>query len=197
MTTNDFKLSAAFVRQGFEMDDEKAEFLEAFCRDLGVPFYVVDAPVRKLFEERKEKPCYICSRVRRMAIFSHAESIGATKIAFGHHKDDFIETFMMNIYFSHEIATMKPFNPFFKGKFFVIRPMLYVDEKMIKEESEGMPVFRSGCPYEVETERTYVKNMLNDLYRKSKKIKPNIFRAMFSPKVEYLLKEPSSKSALK
>ena len=192
-----FKLSAVYVRQGFGNDEDKLAFLTKLCQELDVPFHTIETPVEKTIEERKESPCYICSRMRRIAIFEVARSVGANKVAFGHHRDDFIETFMMNIYFNHEIATMKPNNPFFGGKFFLIRPMLYIDEKDILKESVDIPTFLSGCPYETVTERGYVKSVLDELYKKNPKIKQNVFRAMFTPNVEYLLKEPSLKGMLK
>ncbi len=197
MTTNNFKLSALFVRQGFDNDDKKIEFLGNYCENLKVPFFVTDALVSEAFETRKEGPCYICSRMRRLAIFNFADTLGIRVISFGHHKDDFIETFFMNILQNGDVSTIKPNNLFFEGKYRVIRPMLYIDEQKIINEAKDLPKFSSGCPYECNSERSVVKKLLKELYAKNRQTRSNIFRSMFSVKEEYMLKEPSCLSILR
>ncbi len=191
--TNDYEIYAVFVKQGFSNDDEKIEFLTKYCQDLEVPFKIIEEPLEQYTKTRKEKPCYICSRTRRMAIFNFADEINASKVALGHHKDDFIETFILNLFYSHEISTMKPFNPFFGGKKYLIRPMVYIDEKAIITETKEIPSFSSGCPFDKISQRLFVKEMLDKFYKQHKLAKKNIFRALYTPNNEYLLKKPSKK----
>lgn len=193
LVTNNFKISSIFINQGFENDIEKENYLREYSESLGVPFYSATHDIAEVISERKEKPCYVCSRTRRMYIFKKAEEIGAAKVALGHHQDDFIETFFLNILYGHEISTMKPFNPFFDGKFTVIRPMLYIDERDVKAETHDWQIFPSLCPYDGETERGWVRERVKEFYKRDPQIKKNIFRSMFTPNNEYLLKKPSKR----
>lgn len=196
VTTNDFKLSAVFVKMGYKGDDEKIGYLRSYSEGLGVKFDVIDEPIMETFKREKKKACYLCSRNRRLAIFNHADSIGANVVAFGHHRDDFMQTLMLNLFYSGTLGAMKPNNSFFGGKYRVIRPMLYIDEQMIVTEAEkaGLQTFRSGCPFQCISERSYVKELLETVRKHYPKSRMNVFRAMYSPNPEYLLKPPSKKS---
>ncbi len=196
--TKDFKLSSVFVRMGYKGDDEKAEYLRSYSESLGVPFYLIDEPILETFKREKKKPCYLCSRNRRIRIFKHADDIGANVVAFGHHRDDFMQTLMLNLFYSNRLETMKPNNPFFGGKYNVIRPMLYIDERMIQSESAraNIRTFPSGCPFQCISERSFVKEILATVQKHYPRSRMSIFRAMFSPNLEYLLKPPSRKSML-
>jgi len=197
-TTNDFKLSAIFVRMGFKGDDEKLAYLRDYAASLGVPFHAIDEPILEAFEKEKKKPCYVCSRNRRIAIFKHAKTVGANVIAFGHHRDDFMETFLLNILYGACTETMKPNNSFFGGEFRVIRPMLYIDEKAIAAEAKRrrIEVFPQGCPFHCLSQRRYVKDLIAAAHQRHRRVRKSIFRAMFTVRPEYLLKEPGRKSML-
>lgn len=186
-----FELHAAFVKQGYRGDDEKIEYLRSYSESFGVPFHVIDAPILETFKREKKKPCYLCSRGRRLAIFNFADAIGAGVIAFGHHKDDFIETLLLNLFYGNTIGTMKPLNTFFKEKYRVIRPMLYVEEWMIKAESKEIKTFPAGCPFECVSERSFTRDIINQIHKHRPQSKRSMFRAMFSCNSEYLLKPPS------
>jgi len=197
-TTNDFKLSSVFVRMGFKGDDEKIQYLKEFSESLSVPFYVVDKNILETFKREKKRPCYLCSRDRRLAIFDLCDSINANVVAFGHHRDDFIETLMLNIFYSNCIQSMKPNNPFFQGKYRIIRPMVYIGESQIIAEKElsGIKTFSAGCPFECNSERKFVKEMLEKIYKRHPNAKKSVFKSLFSSNPEYLLVPPSRKSML-
>src|SRR4030042_496831 len=69
----------------------------------------------------------------RKALFEAANKFGCTKVALGHHKDDIIETILLNMFFQGEISAMSPRQELFKGKIVIIRPLAYVDEDMIRK----------------------------------------------------------------
>jgi len=193
-TTNDFKLSSVFVKTGFENDDITAEYLRGYSLGLGVPFHIVETDIYdRVISKSDEKPCYMCSRGRRLAIFDLADKIGGNVIAFGHHRNDFIETTLLNLFYSGSFQAMKPDNPFFGGKYRIIRPMVYIDEKMILAESEQSEVrtFPSECPFDSTSERMFIKDIIKTIEKRNPDAVKNIFRAMYSPNPDYLLKKPS------
>ncbi len=199
LTTNNFSLSAVFVSNGSSADEKKENYLSDYCEKIGVPFSTVSLDFKNILEKTKgSTPCYLCSRKRRMAIFQHAEEISSAVIAFGHHRDDFIETFMMNLIYGSYAGTMKPFQTYFKDKFRVIRPMVYIHEKSIKKESSELPVIPSDCQYEKDNKREYIRDLLNSIYKNESGAERSLFRSLFSvPHAEYFLREPSLKSVIK
>ena len=193
-TTNDFKLSAVFVKMGFKNDDEISGYLRRFSEENGVKFFEIEKSLEKIMASEKKQACYLCSRTRRLALFDLADEIGANVIAFGHHRDDFVQTFLMNLFFNGSLEAMKPVNPFFKGKYRIIRPMLYIKESSIKAEIEnsGIKVFDSGCPFGKVSERAFIRSFLEEIYKHDNTAKNNVFKALYNQKPDFLLKKPSN-----
>ena len=184
-----YDLTAIYIDPGFE--NGFAAELAVYCEELGIDLIVehTDNGIVAHSEKNRENPCFLCSRLRRQRLFELAESVGARKIALGHHKDDIIETLFLNMFYAGEISTMSPRQEFFKGAMTIIRPLAYLDEDMIRKFAELMmfPVFENACPSARRSKRHAVKTMLADLYRTNRKIKGNIFRALHHVKPDYLL----------
>jgi len=115
-----------------------------------------------------------------MAIFEKATELKCNKIAFGHHKDDFIETFFLNLFFAGSIDTIQPVQELFKGKLTIIRPFYLLNKNSIKRYADemGFPVIDNGCPTARSSKRMQIRSMLLNLYKTNKKIKGNIFHAL-------------------
>jgi len=192
-TTNDYKISAVFVKMGFPKDNEISEYLRGFSENLGVKFFEITKSLEKIMAAEKKQACYLCSRTRRLALFDLADEIGANTIAFGHHRDDFVQTFMMNLFFNGTLEAMKPMNPFFGGKYRIIRPMVYIRESSVVAEAAntGLKIFDAGCPFGKVSERAFIRSLLEDIYRHDKTAKNNIFKALYNQKPDFLLKKPS------
>lgn len=192
-TTNDFRLSAAFIKMGFSNEESVCEALKNMCEGLNVPFFTIQKSLTELMEREKKQPCYLCSRTRRLAIFDLADEIGANVIAFGHHRDDFIQTFMMNLFCNGSIEAMKPNNPFFDGKYRIIRPMVYIKESSIAAETQnsGIQPLDTGCSFSHVSERHFIREKLKEIYAHNPKMRNNIFKALYTPKTDFLLKNPS------
>jgi tRNA 2-thiocytidine biosynthesis protein TtcA len=139
--------------------------------------------------ENLENPCFLCARRRRQRLFEMADSFGCNKIAFGHHKDDIIETLFINICYTGVMGTMRPMQPMFEGRFHIIRPLAFVDEERIKRfaADRKLPEFVNPCPTAHTSKRREVKEWLTVLYGENRKIKNNIFRSMSHVNLEYLL----------
>lgn len=95
----------------------------------------------------------------------------------------------MNIFYSAEISTMLPFQTLFKGKITLIRPLALIEEKTIERFAREMnlPFGSSGCPVSGKTKRKEIKEWIESLEKKNRKIRGNIFRALSNIKVDYLL----------
>ena len=184
-----YKVTAVHVDPGFGADS--AGQMEAFFSAHGVEHRVLRCDFGPLAHspENRENPCFLCSRLRRKTLFSLAAEMGCNKIAFGHHKDDIIETFFLNIFYGASISTMKPVQEFFAGKLRIIRPLFMIDADLIRRYAVMMdwPDIRLGCPTAGSSKREEIKTMLHHFYRSNRKIKGNIFHALHNVKVEYLL----------
>ncbi|MGI6393277.1 MAG: tRNA lysidine(34) synthetase [bacterium] len=193
-TTNDYKLSSVFVKTGFEKDVEIEKYLQEYSESLKVPFYSVETPFSPLTNSKAKKPCYLCSRFRRLAIFDLADKVGSSVVAFGHHRDDFIQTFFLNIFSSGLLQSIYPVHSFFKGKYKVIRPMLYIDERALSLESKVLKIeaFESGCPFGAASERAFIKSLLQEIEKRNPDAVKNAFKAICSEKPD-LLKPPLKK----
>jgi tRNA 2-thiocytidine biosynthesis protein TtcA len=139
--------------------------------------------------ENRENPCFLCSRLRRKRLFKIAGELGCNRIAFGHHKDDLIETFFLNVFYGASISTMLPVQKLFGGELTVIRPLYMVDESRLLRYAQLMdwPEINLGCPTAGLSKRNEIKKMLNGFYKTNKKIKGNIFHALQNVNPDYLL----------
>jgi tRNA 2-thiocytidine biosynthesis protein TtcA len=186
----DYKLYSVHIDLGFDGGFSKS--LAKYCSQIGFELRVeyTDYGVLAHSSENRENPCFLCSRLRRKRLFEIADQLGCRKLALGHNKDDLIETLFINMFYAGEISTMMPSQSFFKGKFKVIRPLAYVDEKALIRFADDMkwPVRENPCPSADRSKRAEIKSQLQKLYQGNKKVKGNIFRAMRHVKAEYLLK---------
>ncbi len=184
-----YRITAVHVDPGFGVDS--ASQMESFFSTHGFDYRVIksDIGLRAHGPENRENPCFLCSRLRRKLLFNLAAEIGCNLIALGHHKDDLIETFFMNVFYSASVSTMLPVQELFKGKVTLIRPFYLIDEDLIRRYAKtmGWPAINIGCPTVGHSKREMVKKMLLDFYRSNRKIKGNIFHALQNVNTEYLL----------
>ena len=184
-----YKLFPVYIDPGFPdgFADSLSDYLQSTGADLRVE--TTDYGLLAHSADNRENPCFLCARLRRKRIFEIADELDCNKVAFGHHKDDIIETFFLNICYSGNISTMRPVQSFFKGKVTIIRPLAFVDEDRIRRfaKSREFPEFINSCPRAQISKRKEIKEMLARMYRSNKKIKGNIFNAMKNVNPDYLL----------
>lgn len=175
-----FELHAIHVDVGAGMSDADIRRMADFCDAQGVPFHHVRTDIyRIVFEERKEKnPCSLCAKLRKGALNQTALDLGCRKIAYAHHKDDFIETSVMNLLLEGRYECFPPVTQLDKTGLSVLRPMLFVDERDVIgfTRKYELPVVRNPCPADGHTRREDVKQFIRD----SRKQFPNIRESLFS-----------------
>ena len=183
-----YKLFAVHVDLGFEGEDYSS--VQEWVESLKVPHRLINSEFgpRAHSPENSENPCFLCSRLRRTAIFKEARRVNCNKIAFGHNLDDLIETFIMNIFYGSQLSTMLPRQPFFDGDVTVIRPLALLDTSTIRRfhHNLGLPVTANPCPSKNSGKRQEIREILQTLYRKNRKIRGNILAAMHNVNLEYL-----------
>jgi tRNA(Ile)-lysidine synthase TilS/MesJ len=125
-------------------------------------------------------PCSICSKMKKAAICQAANELNCNKVAFGHHADDAIETFMMNAIYGGRLATFLPKMELTRERITFIRPLIYCREQIIKKtiNSSKIPVSESTCPNDKNTEREVIKTMLKDIYKSHPEAKQNFLNML-------------------
>lgn len=171
---------------GYETD---IAYLQAYCAALGVPFVHKTTRYTELpAEHRNKNHCFLCSWYRRKALFDAAKDLGCNKIAFGHHRDDILETLLMNMVFGGNISTMPPMLQLDKMPLQIIRPLCLIDESDIKQYAvmAGYRQQIKTCPFEYESTRTQTKNILAELSKLNPEVRDSLWAAMTNIKLNYL-----------
>ncbi len=183
-----YELIPVHIDLGFS--SEQAEVLKNFFETQGLSYHIefTDIGRKANGPENRENPCFLCSWERRKCLFHLAHRFKCNKIALGHHKDDIIETLLLNIFYSAEISTMLPIQTLFKGKITLIRPLVLIEEKKTERFARemGLPFGPGGCPSSGKTKRKEVKELIEALERKNRKVKGNIFRSLSNIKLDYM-----------
>jgi tRNA 2-thiocytidine biosynthesis protein TtcA len=189
-----FSFIAVNIDMGFDPDYAAYNELEKYLQKNNYPYVLEKTEIGLLAHSdyNKKNPCFLCSRLRRKRIFEIAAEKGCNKIAFAHHKDDIIETLLLNMFYGREISTMVPNQRIFGGKLHIIRPLAYLHEELVKKYSRErqFPSVKNMCPTSENSRRIYVKKLLNELERDNKDIRHNIFQAMSHVKPDYLMALP-------
>lgn len=176
----DYSLAAVHVELGFGQDTGKR--MEDFFNEHGFDYCIIQSSIgpHAHGKENRENPCFLCSRLKRKAIFEKAAELECNKVAFGHQKDDIIETFFLNLLFAGSIDTIQPVQGLFDGKLTVIRPFYLLNESVVKRYAHemGFPEIDSDCPTARSSRRTQIRSLLSDLYQTNRKIRGNIFHAI-------------------
>ena len=175
-----FELVAITVDMGFEGTDFSN--IKKLCDELGVEYHIVPTQISKIiFDVRKEKnPCSLCAKMRRGALYSYAREIGCKSVALGHHFDDVVETFMLNLFYEGRLGCFQPVTYLSNTQITLIRPMIYMPEKDIRyfASKNELPIVKSSCPADGNTEREQMKQLLHSLELQNKGLRYRIFGAI-------------------
>ena len=155
--------------------------LAKFCANLSIPFHTKKVDIAGIIEKNNgNDPCFTCAFFRRGAINKFAVENGFNKVAYAHHHDDAVETFLMSILYSGQINTFMPTTYLDKSNLTVIRPLVYFREFELKETPKlhGFTPIPSPCPMNGLTKRQEAKEMIKDLEKTNKALYAHLGAAM-------------------
>lgn len=181
-----YELLAVHVDLGYPRS--YAASLSRYFKKIGVKYHIEKVDVLKR-SKPKDITCFWCSWNRRKALFESAGRLGFNKVALGHHKDDIVETILLNLFFQGEISAMSPKQKLFKGKITLIRPLAYVEEHMIERfaREEGLLKLSCTCPNSITSNRARIGRIIAEIKKVCPDVKTNIFRSLQRIKKDYLL----------
>ncbi|MDD5775696.1 MAG: ATP-binding protein, partial [Candidatus Omnitrophica bacterium] len=145
-----FTLQVVHIDPGFDPAYEGYEILKEYLQASGYDTIMEKTDIGPLSHSdyNRKNPCFLCSRLRRKRIFEIAAERGCNKIAFAHHRDDIVETLLLNMFYAREISTMVPNQRIFAGRLHIIRPLAYLREALVKKYAaeRQFPMIENGCP---------------------------------------------------
>lgn len=175
-----FSLSAITIDLG--MGNLDLAPVQALCQSFQIPYEIVSTDIGTvLFDIRKEKnPCSLCAKLRKGALNQKALELGYNKIAYAHHKDDWIETAMLSLLFEGRFSSFSPNTFLDRTELSVIRPLLLVPEADVKGFCNRcqLPVCKNPCPMDGYSKREYVKQLIQTLEHENPGVKSRMFHAV-------------------
>jgi tRNA 2-thiocytidine biosynthesis protein TtcA len=159
-----FELMPAYVHLGWPIDPAPLENLAA---RFDLPLHIEETKIAKIvFETRKESnPCALCANMRRGALHQAALKLGCNKVALGHHLDDAIQTFMMNLIYTGQMDTFKPVTYLDRTDLHMIRPLITLPESVLDSlaKRENLPLLKNPCPVSGSTKRNEMDKLIEEL----------------------------------
>ena len=187
-----FSLIAVNVDSGYK--EYKHDLIARTCEERGWEYRIEHTGIGEVIEDildDGQTPCSLCARLRRGVLYRIAAEVGATKIALGHHADDFIETLLLNLFFAGALKAMPAKLVSDNGAHVVIRPLVYVGEdeaRAYTKESE-LPIIGCCCPAcgDLGLQRQRAKRLLMELEREHPGIKNSMLKALANVAPRHLL----------
>lgn len=177
-----FDIIAITINLGFPGFDTSE--IAKLCEKLGVEYYVEETEIYEIiFNYRRESnPCSLCAKMRKGALNDKIKELGCNKLAYAHHKDDIIETFLMSLIFEGRIHTFSPVTYLDRSNLTLIRPLMFCNEGEIKafERDMELPVVKAKCPADGYTKREYAKQHILALEKENPGCKEKIFTAILN-----------------
>src|SRR5262252_836329 len=187
-----FSLVAVNVDSGYK--EFKHDLIARTCEERGWEYRIEHTGIGILIEDildSDQTPCSLCARLRRGVLYRMAKQVGATKIALGHHADDFIETLLLNLFFAGSLKAMPAKLVSDDGEHVVIRPLVYVgeDEARLYTKECGLPIIGCCCPAcgDLGLQRQRAKKLIMELEREHPGVKQSMLKALSNVAPRHLL----------
>jgi len=185
-----FTLEAVHLSLGWGPVDVQP--LVNLCRELEVPLHIKEFPVARIIKEKPEhNPCALCSKLRAGVLNDMAVSLGAQCVALGHHLDDVIETYFLNLIFTGQMKTFMPNTRLSRKGLNLIRPLVYLPEQVVVRLGRqlGLPVLHNPCPYNGRTKREEMKDLVEDIVSRYPDFREMFLSALENVSLENLWKQ--------
>src|SRR5215211_6978630 len=187
-----FSLIAVNVDSGYK--DFKHDVIARTCAERGWECRIEHTSIGDVMDDllaADATPCSLCARLRRGVLYRIAREVGATKIALGHHLDDFVETLLLNLFFAGALKAMPARLVSDNGEHVVIRPLVYVGEdeaRLYAKESE-LPIVGCCCPAcgDLSLQRQRLKRLIAELEVEHPDVKNSMIRALTNVAGRHLL----------
>ena len=187
-----FSITAVNVDSGYK--EYKHDLIRSTCDARGWDLRIEHTSIGEVMDDLLEAdatPCSLCARLRRGVLYRIAEEVGATKIALGHHADDFVETLLINLFFAGATKAMPARLLSDNGRHVVVRPFVYVseDEARLYAKEVGLPVIGCCCPAcgDLSLQRQRMKRLLMQLEREHPGVKASLLKALGNVMPRHLL----------
>jgi tRNA 2-thiocytidine biosynthesis protein TtcA len=187
-----FSVVAVNVDSGYK--EYKHDVIARTCQERGWELRIEHTGIGELIEDildEDQTPCSLCARLRRGVLYRVAGEVGATKIALGHHMDDFIETLLLNLFFAGALKAMPAKLVSDDRAHVVIRPLAYVgeDEARMYAKESGLPIIGCCCPAcgDLSLQRQRIKRLLMDLEVENPGVKSSMLKALQNVAPRHLL----------
>jgi tRNA 2-thiocytidine biosynthesis protein TtcA len=187
-----FTLVAVTVDSGY--DGYRHDLIASTCEQRGWEYRIQHTGIGGVIEDLLEEnatPCSLCARLRRGVLYRIAKEVGATKIALGHHLDDFVETLLLNLFFSGSLKAMPARLVSDNGEHIVIRPLVYVTESEARTyaKDEALPIIGCCCPAcgDLSLQRQRVKRLIAQFEVEHPDVKNSMIRALGNVAGRHLL----------
>jgi tRNA 2-thiocytidine biosynthesis protein TtcA len=187
-----FSLVAVTVDSGYE--EYRHDLIRDTCAARGWESRIEHTTIGSVMDDlldAGDTPCSLCARLRRGVLYRLADEVGATKIALGHHLDDFVETLLLNLFFGGALKAMPAKLVSDAGRHLVIRPLAYVTESEARAyaRQSGLPIVGCCCPAcgDLSLQRQRVKRLLMDLEREHPGVKQSMLTALGNVVPSHLL----------
>jgi tRNA 2-thiocytidine biosynthesis protein TtcA len=187
-----FSLVAVNVDSGYK--EYKHDLIARTCESHGWDYRIEHTGIGELIEDIldvNDTPCSLCARLRRGVLYRIAKDVGATKIALGHHADDFIETLLLNLFFAGALKAMPAKLVSDDGAHVVIRPLVYVgeDEARAYTKQCELPIIGCCCPAcgDLGLQRQRAKRLVMDLETEHPGVKQSMLKALANVAPRHLL----------
>ena len=174
-----------------------SHILPEYLDNFGITYKILEKNTYRIVQEKLDENatmCSLCSRLRRGTIYEYAKSIDANKIALGHHREDVLETFFLNLFFGGKLESMPPKYLTDDGQLTVIRPLIYCAESQIKKYSElrEFPIIPCNlCGSQPKIQRQIMKQILNSWENEYPDIKEIIMTSLKNVHPSHLLDKKS------
>lgn len=179
------ELVAITIDLGYDNFDTKE--IQKLCEKLEIEFHLVKTQIAQILKAKIQNGsyCSLCAKMRKGALTDFAKQIGCNKIAYAHHKDDFIETMMLSLLYEGQFFTFPPKLYHKEADITIIRPLIYIPEVDIigfKNKYE-LHCVKNPCSFDGTTRREYVKKLISQIQKENPNAKEKMFNAILKDKI--------------